>query len=120
MVRIMLVDDDDSLRIVYKELLELNGYEVVQTARNGEEAVNLVKRMNNKLDIIVMDHRMPIKSGIEATKEIKKFNKDIKIIFASADRSVKKLALSIGARSFLLKPFTCDRLISDIKKVKLK
>ena len=113
----MLVDDDDSLRIVYKELLELNGYKVVKTARNGEEAVNMVKKMNDDPDIIVMDHRMPIKSGIEATKEINKLKKEIKIIFASADRSVRKLALSLGVKSFLLKPFTCDKLISDIQKV---
>ena len=62
-----------------------------------------------------MDHRMPKKNGIEASKEILEMDKNSKIIFTSADNSVKEEALSIGAFSFKDKPFTVEGLIGDIK-----
>ena len=64
-----------------------------------------------------MDHRMPIKNGIEATKQILRINSGSKIIFTSADNSVKQEALSLGAKSFLDKPFSITELIDKIKKV---
>ncbi|MHA1783848.1 MAG: response regulator [Candidatus Helarchaeota archaeon] len=112
-----MVDDDDSLRIVYKELLELNGFKIVDTARNGEEAIQILKKMKVPPDVIVMDHRMPIMSGIQATKEITKMNKNINIIFASADSRIKNFVFKLGVKDFLLKPFSCKRLISSIKHV---
>ena len=63
-----------------------------------------------------MDHRMPIKNGIETTKEILKMNENVKIIFLSADKSVQKEALSIGASNFLEKPFSLELLIKVIKE----
>ncbi len=59
---------------------------------------------------------MPIKNGIEATKEILQINSNTKIIFTSADEDVKEEALSIGAFSFIDKPFDFDLLIDNIKK----
>jgi len=63
-----------------------------------------------------MDHRMPKKNGIEASKEILEMDKNSKIIFTSADNSVKEEALSIGAFSFKDKPFTVEQLIENINK----
>ncbi len=63
-----------------------------------------------------MDHRMPIKSGIEASKEILLIDKNIKIIFISADITIKEEAFSIGVFGFFDKPFMIDSLIDDIKK----
>ena len=60
---------------------------------------------------------MPFKNGIEATKEILAFDSDCKIIFASADSSIKSLALSIGAINFLEKPFDIDNLILLIENM---
>jgi two-component system chemotaxis response regulator CheY len=93
----------------------MSGFEVIAEAKNGEEAVNLYNSFSKKPDIILMDHRMPIKNGIEATKQILKMNTKTKIIFTSADNSIKKEALSIGAKSFLDKPFGIAQLIDTIK-----
>jgi len=114
---IFLVDDDIPLRIVFEELLTINGFDVVAKASNGREAVEAFKKLEKKPDIILMDHRMPIMDGIAATKEILKINRSSKIIFASADQTVKDLALSIGASSFKIKPFTIKFLIENIKKI---
>ena len=81
-------------------VLKAYGFKVMGMAKNGEEAVEKYKNFNPKPDIIIMDHRMPIKNGIEATKEILQINDDVKVIFASADLSVEKFARSIGAISF--------------------
>ena len=118
MVNILIVEDDHSLRLLYEKALSLYGYNVIGSAKDGEEAVSLYKDFKNKPDIILMDHRMPIKNGIEATKEILANSSEIKpkIIFASADKSIKEIALSIGAISFKDKPFTLERLFKNIKK----
>ena len=85
-------------------------------AENGEMAVSMFKELSNKPKVILMDHRMPIKTGIEASKEILQIDKNVKIIFTSADITIKEEAISIGAFSFWDKPFTIDVLIDDIKK----
>lgn len=104
------------LRLFYKEIIELSGFEVAGLARNGEEAVSMYKQFVEKPSIIIMDHRMPVKNGIDALKEILKIDNSAIVIFASADSSVKEDALSLGAYSFKQKPFDIDYLISNIKK----
>jgi DNA-binding NtrC family response regulator len=59
---------------------------------------------------------MPLKNGIEAAKEILQINNTSKIIFASADQSIKEIALSIGAISFKEKPFNMKKLINNVQK----
>jgi len=94
----------------------LNRFKVLGQANNGEEAVSLFKSLSEKPDIILMDHRMPIKNGIDATKEILSLDSNAKILFASADDSVKGEALSIGAIGFTTKPFSIPELIEDMEK----
>jgi len=84
-------------------------------ASNGKEAVDLYKTLSDKPDIILMDHRMPVKNGIEASKEILEIDNQSKIIFLSADSSVENDALSIGAKKFVKKPFTIKDLIQNIE-----
>jgi len=84
-------------------------------AEDGEEAIRMFKSFEKKPKIILMDHRMPVKSGLEATKEILQMDKKVKIIFISADLSIKEEALSMGAFSFWDKPFSIDQLIEEIK-----
>jgi len=106
-----------SLQRLYEMILKTSGFNVIGKANNGEEAVQLYETNSGNLDIILMDHRMPIKNGIEATKEILEYNNRTKIIFTSADKSIKKLALLTGAISFLEKPFSFADLVKEIEKV---
>jgi len=116
LTEVFIVEDDDALRILYEKALKLYGYNVIGSAKDGEEAVKMYKSFQNKPDVILMDHRMPIKSGFEAAKEILEISKESIIIFASADKTVKEKALSLGAMSFKEKPFTIERLVNNIKK----
>lgn len=104
------------LRLFYRDIIEESGFEVVGIARNGEEAVSMYKQFVEKPSIIIMDHRMPVKNGVEALKEILRFDNSAMIIFASADSSVREEVLSLGACSFKQKPFDIDYLISNIDK----
>ncbi len=119
MLSILLVDDDTSIRLLVPRLLTSRGFAISGTAENGAEAVDLYRTLPVKPDIVIMDYRMPIKNGIDATKEILQINQEAKIIFASADNSVEDLALSNGAVSFLVKPFKVDDLVTSIDKATL-
>ncbi len=71
---IFLVEDELSVLKLYKLVLEVHGFNVIGMAKNGAEAVEMYKTFNKKPDIIIMDHRMPIKNGIEASREILQIN----------------------------------------------
>jgi len=115
-IRVFIVEDDRSLRFLYQKALNLNGYKVIASAENGLDAVKMFKNFSEKPDVVLMDHRMPLKSGIEAAKEILEFDNGTKIIFMSADSTVKEEALSNGAVSFKDKPFSLERLFNNIEK----
>ncbi len=108
------MEDDFSLQRLYELMLTNYGFEVVGKANNGEEALTMYKEFHEKPEIILMDHRMPIKNGIDTTEEIIKLNHTSIVIFASADKSIKEKALSVGASKFLSKPFSYEDLIEEI------
>jgi len=115
-IKVFIVEDDLDIAHLYQKLLVISGFDVVGIAENGETAIKMYQSFSKKPDIIVMDHRMPIKNGIDTTVEILKIEKTQKVIFASADRSVKKEVFSIGAVDFLEKPFSLDTLAQCIKR----
>jgi len=108
--RVFVVDDEDFIRDLYKDMFESRGHTVF-SARSGDEAVRLIRSMPSKPDAIIMDHRMPGKDGIETTKEIKTIDPSIPIIFSSADETVREQAIRAGAVSFWTKPFPIAMLI---------
>jgi len=117
MIKILIVDDDQSLQRLYGLILKEAGFEIIDTAINGKDAIEKYINLKEKLYLILMDHRMPIKNGLDAMVEILKINKKEKIIFASADISVKQKAISLGAVAFLDKPFKMQQLLITIQKI---
>lgn len=117
MIKIFIVDDDQSLQRLYSLILKEADFKIIATAINGKAAVEKYANLETKPDIILMDHRMPIKNGLDAMVEILKINKNEKIIFASADISVKKKAQSLGACAFLDKPFKMQNLLLTIQNI---
>ena len=88
----------------------------VAHAYDGADAIEKYVQLNQKPDIILMDHRMPVMSGTEATTEIHKINPKAKIIFISADESVRDIAISAGALDFLTKPIRSKQLFAIMEK----
>lgn len=107
---IFIVEDERSTHFIYSSILNMLGHEIVGFASNGEEAIKKYKEFKTKPDIILMDHRMPIKNGLEASHEILRITPDAKIIFISADTTIEKNAIDMGALAFFTKPFNFDDL----------
>ena len=117
MVEIFIVEDDNSLVNLYKKVFKLNGYAIVSTASNGGEAVLKYMNFDEKPDVIIMDHRMPCKNGLEAMKDILKITDTSTFLFVSADDSIQKEVLSHGASVFLQKPFSIAKLLNHINDI---
>jgi len=116
MITIFLIEDNDSIRFLSQKLLTRFGYEVIGTANNGMEAIERFTSFPKKPDVIIIDYQLPLKNGIEAMKAILQIDAHAKIIFASPDPGINKLALSSGAINCILKPFKMDILISSINR----
>lgn len=116
MARVLIVDDAAFMRMMIKDILEKNGYEVVGEASNGLKAVELYKA--EKPDVVTMDITMPDMDGIEAVKEIKGFDPAAKIIMCSAmgQQTMVMDAIRSGARDFIVKPFQAERVLEAIRK----
>lgn len=114
---IFIVEDDSDLQEFYTKMLTFSGFEIIGTANDGVEAVEKFKNFQIKPDLIIMDHIMPRKNGLEAAKEILALAPSVKIAFASADRTIKREALSLGASLFLVKPFKIAKFIEEIKSL---
>ena len=110
LARIIVVDDEDFIRDLYRDMFESKGH-TVYSARNGDEAIRYLKTMSVRPDAIIMDHRMPGKDGIQTTKEILSIDPNIPIIFSSADEEARTEAIKAGATSFWAKPFPIRMLI---------
>ena len=117
MTSVLIVDDEMFIVELYRDILQLRGYKVVGTAFDGEEACRKYGSSSDKPDVVIMDHRMPIMNGVEATKQIIRMNPRQKVIFVSADVLVEKEAREAGAVEFLPKPFRMDDLIEKMEKV---
>lgn len=113
---VFIVDDEPSLQILYREVLVMGGFKVAGIANNGLEAISMFKSFSNKPKVILMDQRMPELSGLEASKIILQVDNRVKIIFLSADNSVKEEAISLGAFLFIDKIFTINELIDAINR----
>ena len=116
MNKIFIVDDDDSILRLYKIFLEFKGFDVIDRAQNGVEAIDKYLRFKIKPDLIIMDYHMPFKDGIETTKDILKIDSNVKIFLISGDNTIKKEALAAGAIDFKKKPFSLQELYSSVSK----
>lgn len=114
MASVLIVDDDIFLHKVLNRILSIGGHTVVGHAYNGAEAVDMFNGLNPKPDIILMDHRMPIMNGATATREIRHKSPKSRILFISADNTVRNDAMNAGALGFLTKPIRSKELFAAI------
>ncbi|KKB38966.1 response regulator [Bacillus thermotolerans] len=114
--RILIVDDAAFMRMMIKDILTKNGYEVVGEAADGVQAVEKYQEL--KPDLVTMDITMPEKDGIAALKEIKEIDAGAKVIMCSAmgQQAMVIDAIQAGAKDFIVKPFQPDRVIEAISK----
>ncbi len=114
--RVLIVDDAAFMRMMIKDILTKNGFEVVGEAPDGNQAVEKYKELQP--DIVTLDITMPEKDGITALKEIKSYDPNATVIMCSAmgQQAMVIDAIQAGARDFIVKPFQADRVIEAINK----
>lgn len=114
---ILVVDDAAFMRMMIKEILTKNGFNVVGEAENGAKAVEKYKELSP--DLVIMDITMPEMDGIQAVKAIKEADGNAKVVMCSAmgQQAMVIEAIQAGARDFIVKPFQADRVVEAIKKV---
>lgn len=114
---ILICDDAAFMRMMIKDILTKNGYNIVGEAENGAKAVE--KYAELKPDLVLMDITMPEMDGIEALKKIKAADANASIIMCSAmgQQAMVIEAIQSGAKDFIVKPFQADRVLEAVKKV---
>ena len=114
---ILICDDAAFMRMMIKDILTKNGYNIVGEAENGAKAVE--KYAELKPDLVLMDITMPEMDGIEALKKIKAADANASIIMCSAMGQQAMVIESIqsGAKAFIVKPFQADRVLEAVQKV---
>lgn len=112
MATIYIIDDEETIQFLYKEGLTLEGHKIVGTAHNGSTAIDEINNLRKYPDVIILDHRMPIKNGLETLKEFKEYKilAKSKILFITADPTVREEASKLGVTSFIQKPFSIIKL----------
>ena len=113
---ILIFDDAAFMRMMIKDILTKNGYNVAGEAENGVKAVE--KYQETKPDLVLMDITMPEMDGIQALKKIKQLDPNASVVMCSAMGQQAMVIESIqsGARDFIVKPFQADRVLEAVKK----
>ena len=114
---VLICDDAAFMRVMIKDILTKNGYDVAGEAENGLKAVE--KYNETKPDLVMMDITMPEMDGIQALKKIKEGDASANIIMCSAmgQQAMVMESIQSGAKDFIVKPFQADRVLEAVKKV---
>ena len=114
MKKILIAEDNDSNFVLMSYILKK--YYQFERAKNGQEAVEMVDK--NQYDIVLMDIKMPIMNGLEATKAIKEKHPDLPILALTANAfdSDRQLAMDAGCDDFLSKPVSSEECLETIKR----
>lgn len=114
---IMIVDDAAFMRMMIKDILSKNGYNVIGEAENGKKAIDTYSEC--KPDLVLMDITMPEMDGIQALKGIRANDPNATIIMCSAmgQQAMVIEAIQSGAKDFIVKPFQAERVLEAVKKV---
>lgn len=115
MEKILIVDDNETLRFTLTELLEDSGFEC-KAVEDGSAALDEVR--NNSYGLVILDMRLPGMSGLEILRKIKENNKSLPVIMLTAFGEIRTAveAMKQGAHDFITKPFDNDAMIMTIKK----
>ena len=115
--RALICDDAAFMRMMIKDILTKNGYEIAGEAENGAIAVEKYSELQP--DLVLMDITMPEMDGIQALKKIRANDGNANVIMCSAmgQQAMVIEAIQSGAKDFIVKPFQPDRVLEAVRKV---
>ncbi len=114
MVKVIIADDSDSIRLVLKDILLIGKHETIAEAIDGAEAIDLYQQHNPQ--VLLLDLAMPKKDGLTVVKEVMEYDPNAKIILitASDDQKIINQCLEHGAKSHISKPFDFNSVLKSI------
>lgn len=114
---ILVVDDEESVRGMAEDMLEVLGYNVL-TAEDGRSAVNIYKEKKNEIDLVILDMIMPVMAGKETYRALRKIAPDVKVLLASgySENDNTREILDEGALGFVQKPFGIQELSKTLSE----
>ena len=114
--RILLVDDEESVRDSLYALLESNGYEVL-SASNGPHGLIIFRQSIRPIELLVTDYNMPLMSGLELARECSRLYRELRVLYVSGSRPDAELQADLQAprRRFLSKPFRGNDLLREAR-----
>ena len=114
MSKILIVEDEENIRLLYKEELQDLGYEIIQ-ASNGKEAIK--KYDLHQPDLIILDIQLPGMDGIETMNIIRGKSKDVPIILCTAYGEYKQDIKTWASEAYIIKSADLKELLSTVKKI---
>ena len=111
--RILLVDDEEGIQLLYREEFEEEGFEVI-SAYNGDEA--LEKFNKESLDLVILDINMPGMSGIEVLRRMKEIKPDLPVILSSAYQEYKQDFSTWASEDYIVKSANMEELKNAVRK----
>jgi len=116
--RILLVDDENSLRDSLYTLLESDGYEVL-AAGNGPDGLTIFRQSIRPIELLVTDYNMPLMSGLELAQECLRLRCELRVLYVSGCRPDEQLWADLKAakRAFLAKPFRGQELLRKVREL---
>ena len=121
MARVYIVEDDEDLQVLYKLYLSKMGHEIVGNSYDGEEAlIDLFCNYNvDPPDIIILDHNMPKKTGLELLEDLQEldYNQKTKILLITATSNLQHRAKELGVSKYIMKPIKLRNLDKTIREV---
>lgn len=114
MVSIMIVEDVPELAELLQIMLERKEFTVPCVSHDGREALKLYQELGPKPDLVILDHRIPHKLGLEVGKEIRSINPVQKILFLTADKSIQGQLEDHNFCNYLFKPVSFDQIFLTI------
>jgi two-component system cell cycle sensor histidine kinase/response regulator CckA len=114
---VLVVDDEEMVRELAREILECHGYRVLE-ASDGQEAVDVYAEKPDEIDLVLLDVTMPKLSGYEAMEQIRTIDPSARIVLASGYAvSSSRASASSGVRAVLQKPYNLDKLARTVRRV---
>ena len=117
--KILVVDDSMFVKKQLSQILGSEGYDVVDTAGHGAEAVEKYKELYPAVDLVTMDITMPGMDGVTALEKIVEFDKDAKVVMISAlgKQDLVKKSFMLGAKNYIIKPLDRKKVLERLRSV---
>ncbi|MBE3555468.1 MAG: response regulator [Firmicutes bacterium] len=114
--RVLVVDDAAFMRMMVRDILEKNDYEVIGEAKDGNEAIEKYQELHP--DVVMLDITMPEMDGLTALKQIRAIDPNAKVIMCTAmgQQAMVLDAITAGAVDFVVKPFAAERVLTALRR----